>query len=198
MSHRPALTTDRRFSSRAAARAVAPGRGPLPRRLAGLRLFALLLFLGLGLGAGGCSHMRPIPGTRIPDTSENREVLARVEEYRVAMEHRDASKLLTLAHPNYYEDSGTPTGADDYGFPGLKRVLEARLGALRWLRYLIKYRDIHVEGNRAWVDIRYDISFQLLTEMGEKWERRQNEKRLELIKDTDKEGGSRWLFVSGY
>lgn len=203
MSHRPATSKLPQEVPQAVSQApwlTTSRLGAACRRLAGLRLFALLLFLGLGLGlgAGGCSHMRPIPGTKIPDTAENREVLARVEEYRLAMEHRDASKLLTLAHPNYYEDSGTPTGADDYGFPGLKRVLEARLGALRWLRYLIKYRDIHVEGNRAWVDIRYDISFQLLTEMGEKWERRQNEKRMELIKDSDKEGGSRWLFVSGY
>ena len=203
MSHRPAMSITPQAATLAPSEAPAGAfaLGAVCRRLAGLRLFALLLFLGLGglgLGAGGCSHLRPIPGTKIPDTAENREVLGRVEEYRLAMEHRDASKLLTLAHPNYYEDSGTPTGADDYGFPGLKRVLEARLGALRWLRYLIKYRDIHVEGNRAWVDIRYDISFQLLTEMGEKWERRQNEKRMELIKDSDKEGGSRWLFVSGY
>lgn len=155
----------------------------------------LLLTLGGGLtlSTTGCATMRPIPGTKIPDTAENREILDRVEEYRVAMEHRDASKLLTLAHPNYYEDSGTPTGSDDYGYPGLKRVLEARLGALRWLRYLIRFRDIHVEGSHAWVDIRYDISFQLLTEMGEKWERRQNEKRMELVKENN-----RWLFVSGF
>jgi hypothetical protein len=169
---------------------------PPPRTaVATALLLRVLVCLGLGLGLAstGCATFRPIPGTKIADTPENRELLQRVEEYRVAMESRDASKLLTLAHPNYYEDSGTPTGSDDYGYPGLKRVLESRLGALRWLRYLIRYRDVHVEVNRAWVDIRYDISFQLLTEMGEKWERRQNEKRLELVKDKD-----RWLFVSGY
>ena len=109
------------------------------------------------------------------------------------MEQRDASKLLSLAHPNYYEDSGTPSGADDYGYPGLKRVLEQRLGALRWLRYLVRYRYVNVEGERATVDIRYDISFQLMTEMGEKWERRQNDKRLELIRENN-----RWMFVSGF
>lgn len=61
------------------------------------------------------------------------------------------------------------------------------------MRYLIRYRDIHVQGDRASVDIRYDISFQLMTEIGEKWERRQNDKRLELIRD-----GERWLFISGF
>ena len=74
-----------------------------------------------------------------------------------------------------------------------QRVLESRLSALRWLRYLVRYREIHVENDRASVDIRYDISFQLMTEVGEKWERRQNEKRLEL-----KHEGNRWMFLSGY
>ena len=156
---------------------------------------AVLLSLGLllGLGLSGCATLRLIPGTKIVDTAGNREILARCEEYRLAMEQRDAAKLLSMADPNYYEDSGTPSGSDDYGYPGLKRVLEARLSALRWLRYLIRYREIHVENDRASVDIRYDISFQLMTEVGEKWERRQNEKRLEL-----KHEGNRWMFLSGY
>ena len=109
------------------------------------------------------------------------------------MEQREAGKLLTLAHPNYYEDSGTPSAQDAYAYAGLKRVLESRLSSVRWMRYLIRYRDIHVQGDRATVDIRYDISFQLMTEIGEKWERRQNDKRLELIRD-----GERWLFISGF
>ncbi len=168
---------------------------PAPLHLKRAPFGALLLALGLlvGLGLSGCATLRLIPGTKIVDTPGNREILARCEEYRVAMEQRDAAKLLSMADPNYYEDSGTPSGSDDYGYPGLKRVLEARLSALRWLRYLIRYREIHVENDRASVDIRYDISFQLMTEVGEKWERRQNEKRLEL-----KHEGNRWMFLSGY
>ena len=50
-----------------------------------------------------------------------------------------------------------------------------------------------VEGKRATVDIRYDLSYQIATDMGDKWERRQNDKRLELEYD-----GQRWLFLSGY
>ena len=165
---------------------------------AGLPVRALFLSLSLtlglaSLGLGGCATLRLIPGTKIADTQTNRDLLARCEEYRVAMEQRDAARLLTMADPNYYEDSGTPSGSDDYGYPGLKRVLEARLSALRWLRFLVRYRDIHVDGERASVDIRYDISFQLMTEVGEKWERRQNEKRLEL-----KLANGRWMFLSGY
>ena len=141
----------------------------------------------------GCATFKTIPGTKIADTPQHRELLQRVEEYRIAMEQREASKLLTLAHPNYYEDSGTPSAQDDYAYAGLKRVLENRLSSVRWMRYLVRYRDIHVSGDHATVDIRYDLSFQLMTEIGEKWERRQNDKRLELVRD-----GDRWLFTSGF
>jgi hypothetical protein len=156
------------------------------------QLFALAALCCVAATGAGCATIRPIPGTKIADTPANRELLTRLEEYRVALEQRDSTKLLTMASPQYYEDAGTPGGSDDYGFPGLKRVLEQRLSALRWLRYLVRYRDIRIEGNRAAVDIKYDISFQLMTEMGERWERKQSEKRLELVKEDN-----RWLFLSG-
>lgn len=140
-----------------------------------------------------CTQIGTLPGTKVPDTKENREIVAKMEEYRLAMEQRDAPKLLAMAHPNYYEDSGTPSGADDYGYPGLKRVLDSRLQALRSLRYAIQYRNIRIEGRRATVDIRYDVSYQIATDMGDKWERRQNDKRIEMEND-----GQRWLFLSGY
>ncbi len=154
-------------------------------------LLAALLLCGSGLF--GCVTLRPIPGTKIADTPQHRELLQRVEEYRIAMEQRDAGKLLTMAHPNYYEDSGTPSAQDDYAYAGLKRVLETRLSSVRWMRYLVRYRDIRISGDRATVDLRYDLSFQLMTEIGEKWERRQNDKRLELQRE-----GDRWLFTSGF
>jgi hypothetical protein len=153
---------------------------------------ALLALMCLAATAGGCATIRPIPGTKIADTPSNRELLTRMEDYRVALEQRDSTKLLTMASPQYYEDSGTPAGSDDYGFPGLKRVLEQRLSALRWLRFLVRYRDIRIEGEHAFVDIKYDISFQLMTDMGERWERKQSEKRLELIRHEN-----RWMFLSG-
>lgn len=158
---------------------------PIARKALGPLLLALLLT--------ACSQMGTIPGTKIPDTKQNREVMARVEEYRGAMEQRDAAKLLSMAHPNYYEDSGTPAGSDDYGYPGLKRVLDRLMSSSRAVRYALQFRRITVEGKRATVDIRYDLSYQIATDMGDKWERRQNDKRLELEYD-----GQRWLFLSGY
>lgn len=169
-----------------------------PSSLPPLVTAALVLALSIGglslggLSLSGCSQVGLIPGTRITDTKENREILQRVEEYRLAMEQRDSPKLLTMAHPSYFEDSGTPSGADDYGYPGLKKVLDSRLPVLRSVRYAIQYRNLVIEGKRATLDIRYDLSYQIATEMGDRWERKQSDKRMELEND-----GGRWLFLSG-
>jgi hypothetical protein len=155
-----------------------------------MRIFALLAVAGALLCA--CAMVNVIPGTKVPDNRTNREILDVCEKYRHALEDRDAATLLTLAHPNYYEDSGTPKGDDDYGYEGLKEVLSRRLAALKTLRYNIEYRKIELEGHRARVEIRYDASFQLATEMGDRWERKQNDKRIELEND-----GRRWLIIAG-
>lgn len=154
---------------------------------------AIVLVAGVFLGAAsGCATFNVIPGTKVVDTKPNRELVEVCEKYRRAMEERDAPTLLTMAHTSYFEDSGTPKGDDDYGYDGLKDVLSRRLSAVRALRYNIEYRKVEIEGRRAKVDIRYDASYQIATEMGDRWERKQNDKRLELENDN-----GRWLFVSG-
>ncbi|HZS41030.1 MAG TPA: hypothetical protein VFF06_29580 [Polyangia bacterium] len=155
------------------------------------RLIGMLAVMA-SAALGGCAHFQTIPGTKVVDTKENREIIDVCERYRHALEERDPVTLLALAHPNYYEDSGTPKGDDDYGYEGLKEVLSRRLAALRTLRYNIEYRKVEIEGHHARVDIRYDASFQIATEMGDRWERKQNDKRIELEND-----GHRWLIIAG-
>lgn len=153
--------------------------------------FAMVLG-ALLLSSAGCATLNVIPGTKVVDTKTNREILNVCERYRHAMEDRDAATLLALAHPNYFEDSGTPGGGDDYGYDGLKEVLQKRIAQLRTLRYNIEYRKVTISGRRAQVDIRYDASYQIATDMGDQWDRKQNDKRLELEND-----GRRWLIIAG-
>src|SRR4051812_40787954 len=93
--------------------------------LAKILVFAVALSSSLG-----CATYNIIPGTKVFDTKPNREILEICEKYRRALESKDAPTLLSLAHPNYYEDSGTPKGDDDYGYEGLKDVLAKRLSVL--------------------------------------------------------------------
>ncbi len=158
-----------------------------------LPVFTLWLAFTLAAGfSGGCTEIYTLPGTRIPATKENKAIVDRVEEYRIAMEQRDSAKILSMTSPTYYEDSGTLNGSDDYGYAGLRQVLNTRLPAIRSMRYAIQYRGVAQSGNRATVDIRYDISYQIVTEIGDRWERKQSDKRLELLNDN-----GRWLFLAG-
>ena len=93
---------------------------------------------------------------------------------------------MSAVHP------GTPKADDDYGYEGLKDVLSRRLSQVKSMRYNIEYRKIEVENKHAKVDIRYDASFQLATELGDRWERKQRDKRIELENDV-----TRWLIIGG-
>ena len=84
------------------------------------RLFLALTAMML-CGGGGCATVNTIPGTKVADTKSNREILDVCERYRHAMEDRDATTLLALAHPNYYEDSGTPRRATTTGTRGSRK-----------------------------------------------------------------------------
>jgi hypothetical protein len=106
-------------------------------------LTGLLLSLGLG-----CATSR-IPNTDVPDTSENRDVLAFCERYRRAVEARDARTLLSMASPRYFEDGGTPDGSDDYGLDGLQRLLTAWADEVNEVRYEIRYRRVSVSDTNA-------------------------------------------------
>jgi hypothetical protein len=169
-----------------------PPRATIPR----LALSALLVAAPALLSFAGCANLPAIPGTTVTDTRENRQVIEVCEKYRHALEDRDAETLLQLASPQYFEDSGTPKAEDDYGYDGLKQVINTRLQSLKAVRYNIQYRNVEYSPNRNHVnvDIRYDASYQLATELGDRWERKQSEKRMELEYD---KAGHRWLFTTG-
>ena len=59
-----------------------------------------------------------------PQTEENKQIIETVEQYRRRMLEHNVEGLLVLASESYFEDSGTPRSDDDYGYDGLKQVLE--------------------------------------------------------------------------
>jgi hypothetical protein len=134
-----------------------------------------------------------IPGTQIPDIQRNREVIQTVEVYRKAMEAKDLGKLMALAHPHYYEHSGTPVGSDDYGYKGLLRVLRKRMPQLVTVRCDLKYIRIHWPNDRqAELEVYISASFQLRTAEGERWYRMTDYNEMVLVRQKD-----RWLFLKG-
>jgi len=156
------------------------------------------LLLGL-LGAvaallGACAgSTKSIYGTQVVDTQENRQILGVVEQYRVAVEKKDTAVLLGLAAANYWEDGGTPTGADDYGREGLGQVLAERFGRAEGIRYSMRYLGIKRVGkNRAAVDVLIDASYSIQTANGP--QRKDMRDQNELMLEYD---GRNWKFLSG-
>jgi hypothetical protein len=162
----------------------------------------LIVFALLGTACG--SSTSTIPGSKIPDSKANRDIIQAVEDYRLAVEARDASALLLMASKNYWEDGGTPSGADDYGYEGLRDMLQNRFQQVEDIRYSLKYLSINRrcrpdgdpstnEGCRAYVDVLIDASFTVVDARGRKVrpdKRDQNQLVLEW-------SGDKWLFLSG-
>jgi hypothetical protein len=126
---------------------------------------AILLIVAAGLLAGCGPKNNYIAGTQITRSDENHGVIARVEEYRSAVEEQDAAGLLLMASRQYWEDGGTPAGDDDYGFAGLKEMLSSRFQVVDSIRYSMRYMRIRYsqessgDPRRAFVDVMVDASF---------------------------------------
>jgi len=156
-----------------------------------------------------CAHQAHyVPGSRIPYSEANKSVLDACEEYRLAVERADIDKLMLMADKQYWEDSGTPSGSDDYGYEGLRQVLMTRLTHASDIRYSVRYMDVQQScGNslhapdeqhgvppcRANVAILIDASFTIADPFGKpKRMDKRDQNELQLQWD-----GHRWLFVAG-
>jgi hypothetical protein len=176
-----------------------------------------LSLLGIALVAtvAGCgAKVKYIPGTKVPYSQANESVLKAVEDYRLAVERGDSETLMLMAHKQYWEDSGTPSGGDDYGYDGLRNVLMTRLSKASDIRYSVRYMAVHQScpgelknGCKAQVDVLIDASFTIANALGQPKrpdKRDQNQLMLEwtcgdpTAKGNDGSKGScRWLFMSG-
>jgi hypothetical protein len=146
------------------------------------------------------ARARVIGNSKIADTTLNRGVLEAVESYRVALEKKDTKALLLMASKAYWEDSGTPSGSDDYGFDGLRLVLGERLTKVSDIRYSMRYVTMHSNcgsepdrGCRVSVEALVDASYTVVDAMG-------NERRPDMRDQAEfvlEWSGEKWLFLSG-
>jgi hypothetical protein len=160
-----------------------------------LKMLLAVAMLGVAAPATlmtGCAHEEYFPGTTIAKTDQNRKIIETVESYRRRLLEHNVEGLLVLASEKYFEDSGTPRSDDDYGYAGLKQVLNTRLQRVRSLRYDIEYQNIKVNGNRAEVQVFLDGSFELASQSGDRYRRVNDYHRFVLEQENDK-----WKFLSG-
>ena len=159
-----------------------------------------LLLIAAIISSGACAHqVTYVAGTRVPYSDMNKSALDACEEYRLAVERGDADALMLMAHKQYWEDSGTPSGSDDYGVEGLRNVLLTRLQKASDIRYSMRYVAVHQQcsslkvGCRAAVDVLIDASFTIANPLGRPI-RPDKRDQNQLVLEWD---GHRWLFLSG-
>ena len=152
----------------------------------------LLMAIATAAAASACAHQRYLPGTQVVDSEDNRAVLATIEQYRERLVEKNVEGVLLLASDRYFEDSGTPSAEDDYGYDGLKFVLANRLTRLRSIRFDIQYRGIKVEGMRAEVEVFLSGAFELVGESRDSYRRVGDHHHFVLERTGDK-----WKFLSG-
>ncbi len=159
----------------------------------------LLLVVSAGLFVACGPKANYIGGTKIRPTAENRGVIIQVEAYRAAVEEQDASSLLLMASRQYWEDSGTPDAADDYGFAGLQEMLGTRFKMVESIRYSMRYMRIRYteenddEPRRAFVDVMVDASFSIPNARGGTRRADKRDQSQFVLEWT----GEKWLFLSG-
>lgn len=167
------------------------------------RSLSLSLSLGVaaaGVIATGCSAGPTIPGTEIPDTDDNRQILSVLERYRTSFVSRDAAAVLSTAHPTYYDDAGSDDPSDDTTYAELGPQLRRRLAQIDSIRFTIDYLEIFAQDDRAVVRVWLDASFRfkpLLDSYGEarlapSFTRVMDHSEFELVRE-----GVNWLIVKG-
>ena len=136
------------------------------------------------VGLTGCASSL-MPGTRVKDTRQNREIRDVVEAYRVAMEQRNVEALRRMVSMKYFENfSTTDDRDDDYGYDHLiQKVIPKLRDNIKKVQYRIVLRKVVVEGDRASAEYEYYWKF-LYTEGGrENWVAANDFNRLDFVRE---------------
>jgi hypothetical protein len=149
--------------------------------------------LAAGLAGGCAASVDNIPGTKVSRSQENQQLVDRIEDYRMAVERKDAPALVLMASKRYWDDAGTPSGTDDFGYQGLQQILAGRFQKVKAVRYSMRYMRVERHGDRAMVDVLVDASFTLEDARGEE-NRHDMRDQNQFILEWD---GRHWLFLSG-
>ncbi len=171
----------------------------IARKLSRRLLLALAVVLAAP-SATGCKNVPTIPGTEIPDTDENREILQVLERYRTAMVRQDRATIISSTHETYYDESGTDDPSDDIVYEELPELLRVRLAQVDSIRFTMEYLDIYVRNERATVHVWIDAAFHMKPILAEdgtprlqpRFARKQDYAKFELLRD-----GESWLITKG-
>jgi ketosteroid isomerase-like protein len=113
-------------------------------------------------GLTGCVAKK-IPGTDIDDNDDTRAVLALFQEYKKAVEARDAQAVMRLCDESFSDDGGSASPDDDLVYSTLAKELPARFSHVQDVRLEMAIRKIEVseDANVARVTYSYTLTFRM-------------------------------------
>lgn len=152
-----------------------------------LRLLPATLLLLL---LAACAQ-RYIGNTRIPDTPDTRELLQLMDRYRAALEARNANAVMEMVSPNFRDNAGTDTPADDLLYKNLPQALPQLFERLDDPRVELDVRRIDVQEDRATATYYWSASWRM-PRLGDKPQRES-----ELEQMTFEKVDGRWKILSG-
>jgi hypothetical protein len=156
-------------------------RSPHFRGAAGL----LSAFTLLALPLTGCSP-RLIPGTEIPDTPTDRNLLTLMHHFRDSFQSKDTDALVAMASPRYLD------ARDSISYDTLKTQLKSYFDKVKELHLDVTVRRITVEGAHARIDYVFAINY-LLDTVDPKWRSQTDDRRMTLVREDNT-----WKITSGY
>ncbi|MCC6332479.1 MAG: DUF4440 domain-containing protein [Myxococcales bacterium] len=114
------------------------------------------------LGLTGCAPKK-IPGTEIDDNDDTRAVMALFQEYRRAVEARDAQAVVRLCDESFSDDAGSASPEDDLVFASLSEELPARFSRVQDVRLEMAIRKIEIseDASAARVTYSYTLTFRM-------------------------------------
>ncbi len=127
-----------------------------------------------------------IPNTDVEDTSVNRQVIGFCEQYRHAMEDRNAAQLLKLMSPGYFEDGGNTKNEDDADYEKIREFLTGDFLRTGGIRYEIRYRRVtFANNNHVYVDFTYAAAWKVPGVKADEWHHEVADNRLDLVRDAE-------------
>ena len=151
------------------------------------------LFSTLGLTMLLACGARRIPGTDIEDNDDTRAILQVMEQYRTAIEARDAQGVLRLVSQSFKDDGGSSRPEDRLDYAELQKKLPVELAKLDDVKLDLTVRKIEIESrtNTASAVYTYNLSFR----MPRLTNKPQSES--EIKKMWFKRDGKQWKIASG-
>ncbi|PTL80410.1 nuclear transport factor 2 family protein [Vitiosangium sp. GDMCC 1.1324] len=150
-----------------------------------LLVCALLVFAACG--------PRYISGTQIPDTNETRAILKVLEQYRSALEARDAKAIQQLVSKSFRDNGGTEDPEDDLTYDNLPEQLPALFARLQSPKVDLDIRSVDVKRNGiATVVYYWNASYRVPGLL----DKPQRDSELEQMVLQKEEG--QWRIVSGF